>query len=161
MHYASDKFNITVGPDIGPQILAANVGPQKCGPQMLARKYWPTNFGPQILARKYWTRKFWPAKMWPAKMWPANVGLQKCGPQILARKCWPAARSPHSSHSQIATRVPLLFIQLMVWKWFKGTNCPWKRHVGSAILTWLHITDYHNFWNNERWKSFDSLFTII
>ena len=51
MHYASDKFNINVGPDIGPQILAANVGPQKCGPQMLARKYWPANFGPQPAAR--------------------------------------------------------------------------------------------------------------
>ena len=88
MHYASDKFNINVGPDIGSQILAANVGPQKCGPQMLARKYWPANFGPQILTRKFW---------------PANVG-----PQMLARKYWPAnfgpqpaARSPHSSHSRV------------------------------------------------------------
>ena len=101
MHYASDKFNINVGPDIVPLILSANVGPQKCGPQMLARKYWPANFGPQILTRKFWpanidpqilarknvARKNVARKCWPAKMWPANFG-----PQILTRKFWPAAR---------------------------------------------------------------------
>ena len=56
MHYASDKFNINVGPDIGrkrwpAKMWPANVGPQKCGPQMLARKCWPANIDPQILAR--------------------------------------------------------------------------------------------------------------
>ena len=24
------------------------------------------------------------------------------------------------------------------------------------ILTWLYISEYRNFWNNERWKSFHS-----
>ena len=145
MHYASDKFNINVGPDIGPQILAANIGPQKCGPQMLARKYWPANFGPQILTRKFWpanidpqilARKYWPAnfgpkiltrKFWPAKMWPANLGPQKCGLQMLARKnvarkCWPANVGPQIltrkfwPAARILVTLPRLGIQMTPFK---------------------------------------------
>ena len=29
------------------------------------------------------------------------------------------------------------------------------------LSTWLHVSDYRNVWNNERWKSFDSLYSII
>ena len=37
------------------------------------------------------------------------------------------------------------------------------RLVGSAIATYnlVHVLDYRNLWNNERWKSFNSHFSII
>ena len=42
-------------------------------------------------------------------------------------------------------------------KYFKGTKCPpkdmWDLPCLLQLLNWLHVSDYRNIWNNERWKS--------
>ena len=47
----------------------------------------------------------------------------------------------------------------------KGNKCPqkdmWDLPYLLPLLTWLHVSDYRNVWNTERWKSFDSQFSII
>ena len=43
---------------------------------------------------------------------------------------------------------------------FKGMNCPqkdmWDVICLLHLLTWLNVSDYHYFWNNERSKSFNA-----
>ena len=48
---------------------------------------------------------------------------------------------------------------------FKGTNgrqkTLWDLPCLLHLLFWFHVSNYHNFWNNERWKSCIKYFSII
>ena len=47
---------------------------------------------------------------------------------------------------------------------FKGTNGrqkTWDLPCLLHLLFWFHVPNYHNFWNNERWKSCIKYFSIM
>ena len=46
----------------------------------------------------------------------------------------------------------------------KGTNSrqkTWDLPCLLHLLFWFHVSNYHNFWNNERWKSCIKYFSIM
>ena len=48
---------------------------------------------------------------------------------------------------------------LFLFLYFKGTSVFFIRLFGSATFTatlkLFHVSNYRNFWNTERWKSFN------
>ena len=55
----------------------------------------------------------------------------------------------------------LMFGVFMLWcfiyfMFFKGTNClkkdMWDHPCLIQLWTWFEVSDYRDFWNNERWK---------
>ena len=50
-------------------------------------------------------------------------------------------------------------VALLFWGMLKGTSCSpkdtWDLPYLLQLLTWLHVSDHRNFWNDEKLKSFD------
>ena len=71
----------------------------------------------------------------------------------------PIRRSNYKQRQIVKLLVPTC------WPWTNMQKFPWWPfgpelalgrlvcHVCMTSLFWFHVSNYHNFWNNERWKS--------